>query len=126
MKKSVFILLMVASFSSGALAEPSDQWKQSLEKRQGLELKQKIVGGVMLGAVLYLFREDLEEFSFRQNKIAYASMIFGISEIFGWKIALGFLIGREVTQLETWPELLGDSATDLLAGLVGIGISIKL
>lgn len=122
MKKLVLICLMVASFTSGALAEPGVEWKQSVQT----ELKHKIIGAVILGTALYMFREDLEDFSFKQNKVAYGAMLFGISEIFGWKLAVGFILGREITQLETWPELLSDSITDTLAGLIGIGISIKL
>ncbi len=126
MKQILFACCFILIISGQVEASPSDQWKQSVQQKQKMELKHKIIGAVMLGTALYMFRDDLENFSFKQNKIAYASMIFGISEIFGWKIALGFLVGREVTQLETWPELLGDSITDALAGLIGIGVSIKL
>ena len=126
MRKLVFICLMVTSFSSGVLAGPSDQWKQNVVKKQEMKLKQKIVGAVILASTMYMFREDLEDISFRHNKWAYGAMLFGITEIFGWKLALGFMLGREVTQLETWPELLSDSATDILAGSLGIIISIKL
>jgi hypothetical protein len=117
---------MSCIFTYKVEAYPSEQWKQSIEKKQKMELKHKLVGLAVLATTMYMFRDDLNEFSFKHNKIAYGSMIFGISEIFGWKIALGFLIGREVTQLETWPELLGDSVTDAIAGLIGIGVSIKL
>lgn len=124
MKQILFACCFILIISGQVEASPSDQWKQSVEKK--MNLKQKIVGGAILGAVLYMFKDDLEDFSFKQNKVAYGAMLFGISEIFGWKIALGFMLGREITQLETWPELLQDSITDTLAGLIGIGISIKL
>jgi hypothetical protein len=107
-------------------ASPSDQWKQNVQQKQKTELKHKLVGLAILATTMYMFREDLHEFSFKQNKVAYGSLIFGISEIFGWKIALGFMLGREITQLETWPELLGDSITDILAGGLGIIVSVKL
>lgn len=125
MKKTLLAAsLMLLLLSGKVQASPSDQWKQSVVKE--IELKHKVIGALMLGTALYMFKDDLENFSFKQNKVAYGAMLFGISEIFGWKLAVGFMLGREITQLETWPELLGDSITDVLAGGLGIIISIKL
>jgi hypothetical protein len=128
---TIGILLLIALVSLLGSCEASaqdiqTQWKQSVEQKEKMELKHKVVGAILLIGTMYTLREDLTEFSFKHNKVAYFALMYSVSEIFGWKVAIGAMLGREITQLETWPELLGDSVTDVLAGGLGIFISVKL
>jgi hypothetical protein len=54
-------------------------------------------------------------------------MTFGLTRYFGYRFTIGFMIARELTQIEVFSlqSVCKDTGGDLLAGSIGIFLSVK-
>lgn len=94
---------------------------------QRRHLKSQIADLVVIGAGMYIFRDQLTEFSNKHDKIAHGVLAFGLTKYFGWRFAAGFMLSIEATQGDIF-GLRGrykDTAVDLLANGFGIFLAIK-
>jgi hypothetical protein len=89
-----------------------------------LSFRDKIGILTVVGATAYIFRDDLCKWSNRNDKASHLFLSYGMSELFGWKFAAGFMLAIEATQIDIFgiSGRYEDTAADLF--LDGIGITV--
>lgn len=107
------------------LGTQEHHFKQKSSPRQ--YLKSRITYLMPIGLIMYMFRDDLQEWSINNDKLAHLFLSYGMGKIFGWKFALGFMLAVEATQIDVFgiSGRYEDTAADLFMDGCGIGFSLK-
>ena len=105
------------------IAIPIDQIEKKSSPRH--DLKAKITQLLPIALAMYIFRDELTEFSNRHDKISHALLSFGLAQYFGLKFAIGFMLSVELTQADDFgiSGRYKDTAGDLVANSVGLLLS---
>lgn len=102
-----------------------NQVKKKSSLRQ--DLKARIPYLIPIGLLMFMFRDDLQEWSIKNDKLAHLFLSYGISKLCGWRFAAGFMLAIELTQIDVFgiPGRYGDTAADLFMDGCGILFSFK-
>ncbi len=120
--KVIQLTLLIMLFSTTSQAQmkvPVDSTKS---------IKTKIVDLAVIGTCMYVFRDQLTNFSNKHDKLAHLALSLFITEYFGTKFAIGFMLSIELTQADIFgiKNRYKDTALDLTYDSIGIFIAIKL
>ena len=96
----------------------SSQWQ---------DLKARIPYLIPIATAMFIFRDDLQEWSIKNDKLAHLFLSYGIAKICGWRFAAGFMIAIELTQIDVFgiSGRYGDTAADLFMDGCGILFTLK-
>ncbi len=116
---TLFVLLFSTVTQAQGLKMPVDSTKS---------IKTKIVDLAVIGTCMYVFKDQLTNFSIKHDKLAHLALSLFITEYFGPKFAIGFMLSIELTQVDIFgiKNRYKDTALDLTYDSIGIFISIKL
>lgn len=95
---------------------------QLIKVQQARHLKTKITQLVPIALAMYIWRDELQTFSNKHDKISHGALAFALSHYFGPRFAIGFMLSIELTQIDIL-KLNGrykDTAGDLAANGAGI------
>ncbi len=115
----ILSILLCSSLQAQSLKAPTDSTKS---------IKTKVSELIVIGTAMYIFKDQLTNFSNKHDKLAHLFLSYGLTKYFGPKFAIGFMLSIELTQI----DILGiknrykDTALDLLFDGIGITITIKL
>ncbi len=89
-------------------------------------LKEAYKFAILAGAI-YLFRGNLEEFSYKHNRITHLILGCAITQKFGWKFAAGFIIAKEATQIDIFgiKGRYKDTFLDFVYYSIGATLAVK-
>lgn len=92
------------------------------------DLKAQIGELIAIGTAMYIWRDELTDFSNRHDKICHGALAFGLTRYFGVKFAVGFMLSIEATQIDIFGinGRYTDTAEDLVCDLAAIGFGFKL
>ncbi len=91
------------------------------------DLKAKITQLLPIALAMYIFRDELTEFSNKHDKIAHGALAFGLAHYFGTRFAIGFMLSVELTQADDFgiSGRYKDTAGDLAANTAGLLLAWK-
>ena len=125
----VVILLLIPLIVSGqSLKLQPEKSGDSFKLLPKIEhLKEKAIALTVIGAGMYIFRNDLRQFSIEHDKLAHVFLSYGLTKFFGWKFALGFMLSIEATQADIFGTegRYKDTTADLFCDVIAIGVAIK-
>lgn len=106
---------------------PIQSNQPQIKAPQVRNLKTQIGQLVPIALAMFIWRDELTEFSNRHDKIAHGALAFGLSHYFGPRFAIGFMLSVELTQGDAFgfSGRYKDTAGDLLANGAGIFLAWK-